>query len=508
MDVNNLQQEQDQGCNDATLSCMICTGDNPVEDTFQSPCEQRCPYCRDCLQRHYTLSFKEEGLFPPKCCGQTIPIEAAIPFLTKEVLQTYSDKIIEYGTPHDKRMYCHVSTCSQFIPTSVPEHDGVKACPSCKEKTCTLCNKAEHPGEEWCPNDDASSERLAELAKAKEWQTCPKCRAVVELVVGCNHIVCTCGAEFCYVCASPWPTCECEMFREPDEDEEDEDFGYYDPPGPFQGRNREEFWGINIANGELRGGVREWYRVGHEAGRYRRHFTTLYPEPAQARQQYHQTLGEQHEAADQDLYGHHPGPSYRDETRPVPEEVVPFNRAIDPSRALRGRGSMYYPVPAWSLRPSQEELAEERLAYRHYRLAVPDVPTVVHRPIATDEQSPEPQQQEDNDSEVGGLQLPQHLLHRLQQQQQEDNDSEKITTRRSEVYNSHSISYIVSNSSNTRTKTETKVKITRYISPGQTRQRKPKGKGKGKGNSKPRKRQKGGVLMFCGGDDQVGRALV
>ncbi|KAI4842474.1 hypothetical protein E4T44_03791 [Aureobasidium sp. EXF-8845] len=57
---------------------------------------------------------------------------------------------------------------------------------------------------------------LLELAATEGWQRCynTKCHRVVALTIGCNHITCVCGAQFCYVCGARWRTCDCPQFNE------------------------------------------------------------------------------------------------------------------------------------------------------------------------------------------------------------------------------------------------------------------------------------------------------
>ncbi|EAW06656.1 uncharacterized protein ACLA_083510 [Aspergillus clavatus NRRL 1] len=69
-----------------------------------------------------------------------------------------------------------------------------------------LCKRAAHEGD--CPDED---EEVLQLSEREGWRRCFQCRKVIELGVGCNHITCRCGAEFCYVCGTKWRQCRCEI---------------------------------------------------------------------------------------------------------------------------------------------------------------------------------------------------------------------------------------------------------------------------------------------------------
>lgn len=39
------------------------------------------------------------------------------------------------------------------------------------------------------------------------WQRCPDCGTGIERTIGCAHMVCVCGGEFCYSCGETWSKC-------------------------------------------------------------------------------------------------------------------------------------------------------------------------------------------------------------------------------------------------------------------------------------------------------------
>ena len=46
----------------------------------------------------------------------------------------------------------------------------------------------------------AEAEPLEGLVLGRDYQICPTCKRAVCLEDGCNHVVCRCGANFCFVC--------------------------------------------------------------------------------------------------------------------------------------------------------------------------------------------------------------------------------------------------------------------------------------------------------------------
>ncbi|KAK4206631.1 hypothetical protein QBC37DRAFT_458307 [Rhypophila decipiens] len=89
-----------------TLKCMICSNDPPVSDIFETYCRgpesSGCVYCRGCLQHLHLLSFREEGRFPPSCCGVPIPTLALEHYLGQEIIRNYLARLNEHAIPADK----------------------------------------------------------------------------------------------------------------------------------------------------------------------------------------------------------------------------------------------------------------------------------------------------------------------------------------------------------------------------------------------------------------------
>ncbi|KAF2028694.1 hypothetical protein EK21DRAFT_28255, partial [Setomelanomma holmii] len=165
-------------------------------------------YCRTCLVDFFQTSLTDTTLFPPRCCGKRIPISTCLELCPPALVRRYNEKQIELASPNP--IYCSNRYCGRFIRAENVTADIAK-CPSCEEETCTVCTNPRHQG--LCP-EDPTVQMLMDVAGEKSWQRCPKCRTMVELLIGCYHMRCRCGGEFCYLCAKPWKARACSQWDE------------------------------------------------------------------------------------------------------------------------------------------------------------------------------------------------------------------------------------------------------------------------------------------------------
>ncbi|KAJ3745999.1 hypothetical protein DFH05DRAFT_902447 [Lentinula detonsa] len=228
-------------------TCVICMESYDDDSVYRvQTCEHY--YCASCLAHYVETCINDESLFPPKCCGRTLnftvenesgssPVEDLVGFL--EVSEIDGDlsarlraKASELKVSLEDRVYCPYPRCSKFLgswaslksiygvpETSFPFRDSSHLvpprilCTSCLEYLCVLCKGPAHV-HLTCPviDEQLADDKLRNLAREKKWQTCPKCKAIIELTQGCNHIVCRCGSEFCYTCGSVWTSvCVCRQ---------------------------------------------------------------------------------------------------------------------------------------------------------------------------------------------------------------------------------------------------------------------------------------------------------
>ncbi|KAL5339366.1 hypothetical protein BJX70DRAFT_408084 [Aspergillus crustosus] len=187
--------------------CEACREETRFINVVRVPC--RHEYCRACLEALFESSMTDESLFPPRCCRVPIATSSTVRiFLKSAIIRLFEKKKIEFETPN--RTYCYSLQCSTFIPQPQIK-DNVATCAECGCTTCASCKARAHTGD--CPNDTAMQQLLA-IAQDNGWQRCSSCWRVVELNVGCNHMTCHCGHQFCYNCGERWKTCNCEQWDE------------------------------------------------------------------------------------------------------------------------------------------------------------------------------------------------------------------------------------------------------------------------------------------------------
>lgn len=222
--------------------CAYCSED--IEGEQVRPCKEcGCYCCTECIRQIFLMACKDEAQMPPRCC-QPIPLAVARRHLSDEEIALYKLKFEEWRTVN--RCYCPVSTCSGFIPPSYIQQQWKNLvassgfyrqlaasgatpslpvsplyisfpvlCPKCFAQVCWKCKKLYHHGST-CQASDIDPE-LAQTLQNLGIKRCPKCRAAVRRMLGCRHMQCRCGAQWCWYCCRAIEVCKaniCDKGRE------------------------------------------------------------------------------------------------------------------------------------------------------------------------------------------------------------------------------------------------------------------------------------------------------
>ncbi|KAI9003613.1 hypothetical protein BC832DRAFT_600593 [Gaertneriomyces semiglobifer] len=191
------------------VACVACGDGMSEESAYRASCSHS--YCKDCLRGLFLHASSNGSFRPPRCCGQDVPHDSAISVLSVSELTVFKDKVLEFSTPNP--LYCPGPGCGVFIhPSKFNNASDSVTCHACGISVCTRCRSRGHHGQD-CPQTPGIAE-LQDLAKLSGWRQCYNCNRMVELMIGCFHIYCVCGAEFCYICGVRWKRCNCRTWDE------------------------------------------------------------------------------------------------------------------------------------------------------------------------------------------------------------------------------------------------------------------------------------------------------
>ncbi|TGZ76385.1 hypothetical protein EX30DRAFT_336677 [Ascodesmis nigricans] len=179
-----------------TRVCNTCFERTHFSSSLTTKCGHN--FCRSCVCKLFVHATTDESLYPPRCCRHPFPVEKVLGWMKPMEAAKFRKVALEYDAA--ERTYCFDTKCGAFILDI--SRDGAVSCPSCKKLTCGRCKTADH-GMADCPSDGALK-KLLQIAATSGWKRCPKCKAVVERVSGCEHITCKCGSHWCYLCSMPW----------------------------------------------------------------------------------------------------------------------------------------------------------------------------------------------------------------------------------------------------------------------------------------------------------------
>jgi hypothetical protein len=171
------------------VECVVCLDEDiPSIKAAELKCGHKM--CHSCLRRSFKLSLTDPQHMPPKCCNADhIPLRHVTRLFNDSFKKSWNKKYAEFSTRN--RVYCPAEGCGEWIKPENIHKDSATGrkygkCGQCKTKVCVACNGKWHSSGH-CPKDE-DTKKLLEQAKKEGWQRCHKCKAIVELKEGCNHM--------------------------------------------------------------------------------------------------------------------------------------------------------------------------------------------------------------------------------------------------------------------------------------------------------------------------------
>lgn len=167
---------------------MNCRDNNtPVSKTAKLKCLHRM--CHSCLRNRFKLSLTDpQRHMPPQCCDHDISPELVGVLFDSAFGREWNEKFMEYTGRN--RLICPSRRCAEPLKPENMRREGPRwqgKCGRCKTKVCGSCSGRWHAEPE-CPRVDEPRHFL-EQAKREPWQRCYRCKTMVEIKDGRNHMI-------------------------------------------------------------------------------------------------------------------------------------------------------------------------------------------------------------------------------------------------------------------------------------------------------------------------------
>lgn len=215
---SNYDKKARETCESSKTTCQICFESKERYEMFVN---KTCPhsFCYNCTRQHIVSNVQaKKGRIPcPQFrCKATLDSNTCRRIIPKDILIMWDEFLCLSLFSESEIFYCPFNDCSAFLLNDSGQFLTKITCPVCRRMFCVSCKVPWHQefscGEYKKLNAikrGKEDEMARELARKKSWRQCDKCKYYVEKTLGCLHIVCRCGYEFCYKCGAKWSRHEC-----------------------------------------------------------------------------------------------------------------------------------------------------------------------------------------------------------------------------------------------------------------------------------------------------------
>lgn len=200
--------------NQTKAKCAICLDDYDILDELNYGLSCGCIIHSKCFDQYVITSVKDNKI-PIKCpyCNLSIVnpnyvIEALQTSNEEDLISKYEQyELNYYALNHNEDISCCPTPgCSYMF--YYEKDDTFFKCPICNKEYCMKCKSDWHEKisceeNQKLRNVNELDKEFYKYVKGAMYKQCPFCKMWVEKTVGCNHMRCRCGKDFCYLCGKP-----------------------------------------------------------------------------------------------------------------------------------------------------------------------------------------------------------------------------------------------------------------------------------------------------------------
>ena len=189
--------------------CEICLEEFSLLDGTNYFLNCNCILHNKCFDDMVKSAIESNNL-PIKCpnCGTQVHpnlVEDSIRNANPQLLSKYNKFSMSnfVSKNNDEYSSCPTPGCEYLFFFKPGEFNFL--CPLCQKNYCLNCKDEWHVNltcQQYRDSRDVNKldAQFFNFAKGNKFKVCPKCKFWVEKNIGCNHMKCRCGADFCYLC--------------------------------------------------------------------------------------------------------------------------------------------------------------------------------------------------------------------------------------------------------------------------------------------------------------------
>jgi hypothetical protein len=210
--------------------CTLCLEELDFEFFQSLTCGHE--FCRECLNGYLTLKISEKAI-PIPCpyngCPSNVSESDLHLLIEPKLMEKYETFMLSnfIETNGNDFSCCPTANCPYLFYYEQGDFDF--KCPKCHKRYCLNCKVEYHVNstckmyQQWCLKNGQADDLFTNFVRGNKLKQCFKCKKFVQKVSGCNHITCTCGAQFCYLCGKKFPCGKNCVAYNGDEEDSDSD---------------------------------------------------------------------------------------------------------------------------------------------------------------------------------------------------------------------------------------------------------------------------------------------
>jgi len=208
---------------DKEIECPICFEENiqPTNVFIISQCSHA--YCMDCIREYLNSNILSKNVnIPcptPKCTSffQYDQIKYIVDPLVFAKYEEFTFNIFLMKSPNYK--WCPNPNCGNVVYGEVDNPRCKCSNINCNFDFCFNCevewhhNSTCHQYQIWRIENKLVDTTYSVWTKKADTKKCPKCKSIIEKNEGCNHIMCHCGYNFCWLCGGKFTSHHYDPFN-------------------------------------------------------------------------------------------------------------------------------------------------------------------------------------------------------------------------------------------------------------------------------------------------------